>query len=51
MKRLTFALLVSASLILQGAGGGCKSPTAEFDHLREQSALAVAGTNTVEVLE
>lgn len=50
MKRLASITLLSASLLLQGAGG-CSSPTSQFDALRGASAAAVAGTNTVEVLE
>lgn len=50
MKRLTAPLLLSAALLFQGAGG-CSSPTSQFDALRGASAVAVAGTNTVEVLE
>ena len=50
MRRIAAIALLSASLLLQGAGG-CKSPVVELDHIREASTLAVAGTNVVEVLE
>lgn len=50
MNRLTTTLLLSAALLLQGASG-CSSPTSQFDALRGASAAAVAGTNTVEVLQ
>lgn len=50
MKRMAAAICISAALLLQGAGG-CSSPTSQFDALRGASAVAVTGTNTVEVLE
>lgn len=50
MKRITAAILVCGALALQGSSG-CSSPTGAFDDLREASTLAVAGTNTVEVLQ
>lgn len=50
MRRITAVLLLSGALALQGSSG-CSSPTGAFDDLREASTLAVAGTNTVEVLQ
>lgn len=50
MNRLAATVLLSASLLLHGAGG-CSAPTSQFDALRGASASAVSGAHTLEVLE
>ena len=50
MTRFASIFFLAAALALQGSSG-CSSPTAQFDQLRDASAAAVAGTNTIEVLQ